>query len=89
VAAVNVGTSAACRCLVREPRLDPAGRRWTYAWDEDRWVTGGFTAAPVWLRFAADMLGTRVVVAGEFRGQAAEFAVNPEVYVRRQGLPQT
>ena len=45
VAAVNVGTSAACRCLVQEPLVDPRGQLWTYALDEDWWVTGGIVSS--------------------------------------------
>jgi gluconokinase len=45
VAAVNVGTSAACRCLVPKPLVDPRGRLWTYALDESWWVTGGIVSS--------------------------------------------
>jgi gluconokinase len=45
VAAVNVGSSAAARCLVREPATDPKGRLWTYLVDEGWWVTGGIVSS--------------------------------------------
>jgi gluconokinase len=41
VLAMNIGTSAAARRMIREPRADPAGRLWTYIVDLDYWVTGG------------------------------------------------
>jgi gluconokinase len=43
--AVNVGTSAAARALVREPQVDPDGRLWTYVVDEGLWVTGGMVSS--------------------------------------------
>ena len=45
VAAVNVGTSAACRYLVRTPIVDAEGRLWTYVLDEDWWVIGGIVSS--------------------------------------------
>jgi gluconokinase len=41
ILAINIGTSAAARRMIREPRSDPAGRLWTYIADLDHWVTGG------------------------------------------------
>jgi gluconokinase len=43
--AVNVGTSAAARCLAREAEGDPQGRLWTYVVDEDLWVMGGIVSS--------------------------------------------
>jgi gluconokinase len=43
--AVNVGTSAAARCLTREAEVDPQGRLWTYVVDEDLWVIGGIVSS--------------------------------------------
>lgn len=43
--AVNVGTSAAARCLIREAEVDPQGRLWTYVVDEDLWVIGGIVSS--------------------------------------------
>lgn len=41
VLAINIGTSAAARRMIRAPRVDTAGRLWTYVVDLDHWVTGG------------------------------------------------
>ncbi len=41
VLAINIGTSAAARRMIPEPRTDPSGRLWTYVVDEHHWVTGG------------------------------------------------
>lgn len=43
--AINVGTSAAARMLVREPFIDPHGRLWTYVADEGLWVLGGIVSS--------------------------------------------
>lgn len=43
--AVNVGTSAAARAIVRQPDVDPAGHLWTYVADENLWVTGGMVSS--------------------------------------------
>jgi gluconokinase len=45
VAAVNVGTSAACRYLISTPTIDPKERLWTYALDEHGWVIGGIVSS--------------------------------------------
>lgn len=45
IAAVNVGSSAACRYLIRTPTVDPQERLWTYALDEDWWVIGGIVSS--------------------------------------------
>ncbi|HSB53967.1 MAG TPA: FGGY-family carbohydrate kinase [Gemmatimonadales bacterium] len=45
IAAVNVGTSAACRYLISTPTVDRQERLWTYALDERRWVTGGIVSS--------------------------------------------
>lgn len=45
IAAVNVGTSAACRYLISTPTIDPQERLWTYALDERRWVIGGIVSS--------------------------------------------
>jgi len=45
IAAVNVGTSAACRYLISTPTIDPHERLWTYALDERRWVIGGIASS--------------------------------------------
>jgi gluconokinase len=44
IAAVNVGTSAACRYLISTPTVDPKERLWTYALDESWWVIGGIVS---------------------------------------------
>jgi gluconokinase len=43
--AVNVGTSAAARLLIRQPVCDPHGRLWTFVVDEGLWVTGGIVSS--------------------------------------------
>jgi gluconokinase len=43
--AINVGTSAAARMIISEPQVDPEGRLWTYAVDEDLWVIGGMVSS--------------------------------------------
>ena len=43
--AINVGTSAAARILIREPIVDPGGRLWTYVADENLWVIGGIVSS--------------------------------------------
>lgn len=43
--AVNVGTSAAARAVIRQPRIDPAGQLWTYLIDDGLWVTGGMVSS--------------------------------------------
>ncbi len=43
--AVNVGTSAAARALVRQPSVDPRGHLWTYVADEGLWVMGGMVSS--------------------------------------------
>jgi gluconokinase len=45
IAAVNVGTSAACRYLIEAPTVDPQERLWTYALDERWWVIGGIVSS--------------------------------------------
>jgi gluconokinase len=45
IAAVNVGTSAACRYLIAAPTIDPKERLWTYALDERWWVIGGIVSS--------------------------------------------
>lgn len=45
IAAVNVGTSAACRYLIRTPTVDVQERLWTYALDEHWWVIGGIVSS--------------------------------------------
>jgi len=45
IAAVNVGTSAACRYLISAPTIDPKERLWTYALDERWWVIGGIVSS--------------------------------------------
>lgn len=45
IAAVNVGTSAACRYLITTPTIDPKGRLWTYALDGHWWVIGGIVSS--------------------------------------------
>jgi gluconokinase len=43
--AVNVGTSAAARALVRSPNIDPQGHLWTYLIVDGLWVTGGMVSS--------------------------------------------
>lgn len=43
--AVNVGTSAAARSVIEEPRCDPNGKLWTFVIDEGLWVTGGIVSS--------------------------------------------
>lgn len=43
--AVNVGTSAAARAVIRQPNIDPEGRLWTYLITEGLWVTGGMVSS--------------------------------------------
>jgi len=43
--AVNVGTSAAARAVICQPRIDPAGQLWTYLIDDGLWVTGGMVSS--------------------------------------------
>lgn len=45
IAAVNVGTSAACRYLIPAPTIDPKERLWTYALDDRWWVIGGIVSS--------------------------------------------
>ncbi len=45
VVTVNVGTSAAARCILSQPVVDPNHRLWTYALDEAMWVMGGVTSS--------------------------------------------
>jgi gluconokinase len=45
ILAVNVGTSAAARCLIGEPLIDPQGGLWTYIADEDLWALGGIVSS--------------------------------------------
>ncbi|MCU1350974.1 MAG: carbohydrate kinase [Acidimicrobiales bacterium] len=41
VAACSIGTSGALRVVVEQPAVDPLGRVFCYALDDDRWVVGG------------------------------------------------
>lgn len=41
VAAITIGTSGAIRVVTDQPVIDPKGRTFTYALDEDHWVVGG------------------------------------------------
>lgn len=41
VAAITIGTSGAIRVVTDKPVIDPKGRTFTYALDEDHWVVGG------------------------------------------------
>lgn len=43
--AINVGSSAAARQMIREAVTDPAGRLWTYVLDDTHWVTGGIVGS--------------------------------------------
>jgi gluconokinase len=43
--AVNVGTSAAARAVMREARVDPHDRLWTYVIDDGLWVMGGIVSS--------------------------------------------
>ena len=43
--AVNVGTSAAARAVIRQPHIDPQGSLWTYLIDEGWWVIGGMVSS--------------------------------------------
>lgn len=45
VVTVNVGTSAAARCILSQPVVDPNHRLWTYTLDEEMWVMGGVTSS--------------------------------------------
>ena len=45
ILAINVGTSAAARCGVTPPLVDPKGRLWTFVADEDMWVLGGIVSS--------------------------------------------
>ena len=45
VVTVNVGTSAAARCIMLQPVTDPSSRLWTYSIDEQMWVMGGMTSS--------------------------------------------
>lgn len=43
--AINIGSSAAARQMLREAVTDPAGRLWTYVLDGSHWVTGGIVGS--------------------------------------------
>ena len=45
VLAINIGSSAAARAVVRTPIIDPNGRLWTYLLDEGLWVLGGMVSS--------------------------------------------
>ena len=45
VLAINIGSSAAARAVVRTPIIDPHGRLWTYLLDEGLWVLGGMVSS--------------------------------------------
>ncbi len=45
ILAINVGTSAAARCVINMPAGDPRGRLYTQAFDETHWVMGGMTSS--------------------------------------------
>lgn len=45
ILSINVGTSAAGRCLLEQPATDAQGRLWTYAVDDNFWVTGGIVSS--------------------------------------------
>lgn len=45
ILAINVGTSAAARCAITKPKVDPKGRLWTYVADEGLWVLGGIVSS--------------------------------------------
>ncbi len=45
VLAVNVGTSAAARCVISSPMLDPGGHLYTQVLDRQHWVMGGMTSS--------------------------------------------
>ena len=81
VAAVNVGSSAACRCLVREPLVDPRGRLWTYALDESWWVIGGIVSSGA---IVYDWF-LRNFVPEEATPEAMHAMVNDRIRLSRQG----
>ncbi|MEV4419715.1 gluconokinase [Patulibacter sp. NPDC049589] len=57
VAACSIGTSGALRLTVDRPAVDPARRLFSYALDDDRWVTGGaINNGGSVLRWAGDAL---------------------------------
>jgi gluconokinase len=61
--AVNVGTSAAARTVMKTPRCDPDGKLWTFVVDEGLWVSGGVVSSGGYLfewflnNFFADLDG--------------------------------
>ncbi|MHB1783557.1 MAG: gluconokinase [Acidimicrobiales bacterium] len=57
VASLSLGTSGAVRSVVREPRVDEAGRLFCYALTDDAWVVGGAVSnGGIVVRWAADAL---------------------------------
>ena len=45
ILAINVGTSAAARCLLTSPKTDPNNHLYTQVLDEEYWVMGGMTSS--------------------------------------------
>lgn len=45
ILAVNVGTSAAARCVITSPEQDPGNHLYTQVLDERHWVMGGMTSS--------------------------------------------
>lgn len=58
VAGLSIGTSAALRQIVPEPRIDPEGRLFCYALTRDAWAVGGaLTTGGSVVRWAGDVFG--------------------------------
>jgi gluconokinase len=69
IAACSVGTSAAVRVVLDEPRTDPHGRLFCYPLTEDRWSIGGATNnGGIVLRWVRDRLFPEVARAATAAG---------------------
>jgi gluconokinase len=77
--AVNVGTSAAARAIIREPQVDPLGQLWTYVVDEGLWVTGGMVSSGgiVFEWFLNNFISASGVADGSTQDPSA---IDPDLY---------
>ncbi len=67
----TVGTTAAVRLTMGEPKLDPKERLWCYALFDDYWVTGGaLNNGGLVLKWFRDTIGKRLAAGLDEKGEA-------------------
>lgn len=68
-----IGTSGAIRVLATKPHLDPRGRTWCYAFDNNLWLIGGaINNGGIVYQWFKDLLGQEEVTYESLNDQAAK-----------------